>query len=35
MVVEEEKAVAEDIIVCRDVHKWFGDFHVLKGSRPR
>ena len=19
------------IIVCRDVHKWFGDFHVLKG----
>ena len=31
MVVEEEKAVAEDIIICRDVHKWFGDFHVLKG----
>jgi len=22
---------AEDIIVCRDVHKWFGDFHVLRG----
>ncbi len=21
----------EDIIVCRDVHKWFGDFHVLRG----
>ena len=21
----------EDIIICRDVHKWFGDFHVLKG----
>jgi general L-amino acid transport system ATP-binding protein len=21
---------AEDIIVCRGVHKWFGDFHVLK-----
>src|SRR5690606_10597496 len=20
-----------DIIICRDVHKWFGDFHVLKG----
>jgi general L-amino acid transport system ATP-binding protein len=19
------------IIICRDVHKWFGDFHVLKG----
>jgi general L-amino acid transport system ATP-binding protein len=22
---------AEDIIICRDVHKWYGDFHVLKG----
>jgi general L-amino acid transport system ATP-binding protein len=21
----------DPIIVCRDVHKWFGDFHVLKG----
>ena len=21
----------EDIIVCRDVHKWFGNFHALKG----
>ena len=21
----------EDIIVCRDVHKWFDDFHVLRG----
>ena len=21
----------EDIIICRDVHKWFGDFHVLQG----
>ncbi len=21
----------EDIIVCRNVHKWFGDFHVLRG----
>ena len=20
-----------DIIVCRDVHKWFGNFHVLRG----
>ena len=20
-----------DIIICRDVHKWFDDFHVLKG----
>jgi general L-amino acid transport system ATP-binding protein len=22
---------SEDIIICRDVHKWFNDFHVLKG----
>ncbi|HWH37098.1 MAG TPA: amino acid ABC transporter ATP-binding protein [Candidatus Limnocylindrales bacterium] len=22
---------AEDIIVCRDVHKWFGQLHVLRG----
>ncbi len=22
---------AEEIIICRDVHKWYGDFHVLKG----
>ncbi len=22
---------AEEIIVCRDVHKWFGNFHVLRG----
>jgi general L-amino acid transport system ATP-binding protein len=21
----------DDIIVCRDVHKWFGSFHALKG----
>jgi general L-amino acid transport system ATP-binding protein len=21
----------EDIIICRDVHKWYGDFHALKG----
>ena len=29
---ESEKAVAsEDMIVCRDVHKWFGEFHVLRG----
>ncbi|MBL7065966.1 MAG: amino acid ABC transporter ATP-binding protein [Anaerolineae bacterium] len=21
----------DDIIVCRDVHKWFDDFHVLRG----
>ena len=22
---------SQEIIVCRDVHKWFGNFHVLKG----
>jgi general L-amino acid transport system ATP-binding protein len=23
--------LGEDIIICRDVHKWFDDFHVLNG----
>jgi general L-amino acid transport system ATP-binding protein len=23
--------MSEEIIICRDVHKWFGDFHVLRG----
>lgn len=23
--------MAEPIIICKDVHKWFGDFHVLRG----
>ncbi len=31
MTVEQEKAAVGDIIVCRDVHKWYGEFHVLKG----
>ncbi len=22
---------SDPIIICRDVHKWYGDFHVLKG----
>ena len=25
------KELGEAIIVCRDVHKWYGDFHVLRG----
>ena len=29
--MEERLETAEDIIICRDVHKWFGDFHVLRG----
>lgn len=31
MVVEESSDTTDDIIVCRDVHKWYGDFHVLNG----
>ncbi|MBM4465811.1 MAG: amino acid ABC transporter ATP-binding protein [Chloroflexi bacterium] len=27
----EKLNTAEDIIICRDVHKWFGDYHVLRG----
>lgn len=26
-----ESNLGKDIIICQDVHKWFGDFHVLKG----
>ena len=26
-----ERPTADDIIVCREVHKWLGDFHVLRG----
>jgi general L-amino acid transport system ATP-binding protein len=25
------EGTTEDIIVCRDVHKWFGELHVLRG----
>ncbi|MGW8250338.1 MAG: amino acid ABC transporter ATP-binding protein [Anaerolineales bacterium] len=28
---ENQKDLNEDIIICREVHKWFDDFHVLKG----
>jgi general L-amino acid transport system ATP-binding protein len=28
---EKRQDVGEEIIICRDVEKWFGDFHVLKG----
>jgi general L-amino acid transport system ATP-binding protein len=27
----EKQNTAEDIIMFRDVHKWFGEFHVLRG----
>jgi general L-amino acid transport system ATP-binding protein len=26
-----EASEAREMIICRDVHKWFGDFHVLRG----
>jgi general L-amino acid transport system ATP-binding protein len=26
-----QEQAADDIIICRDVHKWYGDFHVLNG----
>jgi general L-amino acid transport system ATP-binding protein len=29
--MEDRSKTVEDIIICRDVHKWFGDFHVLRG----
>ena len=28
---KEQRGDARDIIVCRDVHKWFGQLHVLRG----
>lgn len=33
MAVENEttQQEVEDIIICRDVHKWYGNFHALKG----
>jgi general L-amino acid transport system ATP-binding protein len=29
--MNNNRGTADDIIICRDVHKWFGDFHVLRG----
>ena len=31
MAPQEQSIGTEDIIIVRDVHKWFGDFHVLRG----
>ena len=32
MIEERPQGASEDpIIICRDVHKWFGNFHVLRG----
>ena len=27
----DDVSSTDDIIICRDVHKWFDDFHVLRG----
>lgn len=29
--MEEHFHTGDSIIICRDVHKWFGDYHVLRG----
>jgi general L-amino acid transport system ATP-binding protein len=29
--VAKKRPATEDIIICRNVHKWFDDFHVLRG----
>ncbi len=31
MTTSEETKTNDFIITCRDVHKWYGDFHALKG----
>ncbi len=31
MAAQGQSIGTEDIIIVRDVHKWFGDFHVLRG----
>ena len=31
MTSRESKNGSEDIIICRDVHKWYGEFHALRG----
>jgi general L-amino acid transport system ATP-binding protein len=28
---ESNPEALDNIIICRDVHKWFGEFHVLQG----
>ena len=31
MNAESNPEALDNIIICRDVHKWFGEFHVLQG----
>lgn len=33
--LSSQSAASADIIQCEDVHKWYGDFHVLKGITTR
>ncbi len=33
--VREDAPGHDDAVVCEDVHKWFGDFHVLRGVSTR
>src|SRR5918912_282093 len=28
---DQRLTTSDEIIICRDVHKWFGSFHVLRG----
>ena len=30
-VKEMKKSVSDDIVICKDIHKWYGKLHVLKG----
>lgn len=31
LMTNDKPESVDDIIICRDVHKWFGDLHVLRG----
>ena len=31
MAATENRDAAEDMIICRDVHKWYGEFHARRG----
>jgi general L-amino acid transport system ATP-binding protein len=33
--LEQNQSNSDEIIICREVHKWFDDFHVLKGITIR
>ncbi|MDJ0752973.1 MAG: amino acid ABC transporter ATP-binding protein [Ardenticatenaceae bacterium] len=35
MTATNTKSMGEDVIVCHDVHKWYGDFEALKGVSMR